>query len=86
MISTELPQNSDQLKTTLPILTKNTPLQRLKRQNSIHCNTEPVILNTSTQTVLTKNQYIQLAPQQLTQTLQLLTIYSSVYTNTFTGC
>ena len=44
--STELTQNSDPLNTTLPTLPNiNTPLPHLKRQNSVHFNTEPVILS-----------------------------------------
>ena len=56
VISTELTQDSDSLNTTLPKLPiLNTPLTRLHRQNSVHFNTEPVILNSSTQPTLTTN-------------------------------
>ena len=65
MNSTDLTQNSDPLNTTLPTLPKvNTPLPRLHRQNSVHFNTEPIILINSTQTTLTTNQNIQITPQQ----------------------
>ena len=69
--STELIQNSDPLNTTLPVLPiLNKPLPRLQRQNSVHFNTEPVILNTSTQPAPSNNQNIQLAPQQLVNSVR----------------
>ena len=55
--STELTQNSDPLKTTLSTLPNiTTPLPRLQRQNSVLFNTEPIMLNNSTQPTLTNNQ------------------------------
>ena len=63
--STGLTQNSGPLNKTLPTLPNiNTPLPRLQRQNSIHFNFEPLILNNSTQPTLTTNQTIQITPQQ----------------------
>ena len=50
MNSTELTQKSNPLNTTIPLLPNvNTPLLRLHRQNSVHFNTEPIILINSTQ-------------------------------------
>ena len=64
--STELTQNSNSLNRTIPPLTNvSTPLPRLHRQNSVHFNTEPIILNNSTQTKQGTNQSIQITPQQL---------------------
>ena len=55
--STELTQNSDSLSTTLPTLPNiNSPLPRLQKQNFVHFNTEPIILNNSTQAPPTNNQ------------------------------
>ena len=64
--STELRQNSDPLNTirsTLPNV--YTPLPRLLRQNSVHFNTEPVILNISQQPTLANNQNLHITQQQL---------------------
>ena len=48
--STELKQKSNTLNRTMPRLSNvNTPVPRLHRQNSVHFNTEPIILNNSTQ-------------------------------------
>ena len=64
--STELTQNSNPLNTTIsPLPNINTPLQRLNRQNSVHFNTEPIILNNSTQPTQGTNQTLQITPQQL---------------------
>ena len=64
--STELTQNSDPLNTTIPILSNiNTSSLRLHRQNSAHFNTEPIILNNSTQPTQGTNQNVQITPQQL---------------------
>ena len=64
--STELTQNSDPLNSTIPILPiNNTPLPLLHRQNSVHFNNEPIILNNSTQPTQGTNQNIQITPQQL---------------------
>ena len=64
--STELTQNSYPLNATLPTLPNvNTPLQRLRRQNLLHFNTEHLILNNSTQPTLSNNQNIRITPQQL---------------------
>ena len=66
MISTKLAQNSDLLNTTLPLLPNiNKTLARFQRQNSVHVNTEPDILNTSSQPASKNNQNIHLTPQQL---------------------
>ena len=66
VISTELTQNSDPLNTAMPKLPIiNTSLIRLQRQNSVQFNTEPVILNNSTQPTQGPNQKIQITPQQL---------------------
>ena len=66
MNSTELTQNSAPLNTTLPTLPNvNTPLPRLHRQNSVHFNIEPIILNNSTQPTPATNQNIPSTPQQL---------------------
>ena len=57
VISTEIAKNSNPLNTTLPTLPNvNTPLTRLHRKDSVHFNTEPFILNNSTQLKLTTNQ------------------------------
>ena len=48
-----------------PLPNVNTPLPRLHRQNSVHFNTEPIILNNSTQPTQGTNQNIQITPQQL---------------------
>ena len=62
--STELTQYFNPLKTTIPPLTNvNTPLPRLHRQNSVHFNTEPIILNNSTQPAQGTNQSIQITPK-----------------------
>ena len=46
--STELTQNSDPLNSTLSTLPNiNTPLPRVQRQNFVHFNAEPIILNNS---------------------------------------
>ena len=59
-------QNSDPLSKTIPILPNvNTPFPRLHRQNSVHFNIEPIILNNSTQPTQGTNQIIQITPQQL---------------------
>ena len=66
MNSTELTQISDLLNTTIPKLPNvNTPLPLLHRQNSVHFNTQPIILNNSTQPTHGTTQYIQITPQQL---------------------
>ena len=66
VISMELTQNTDPLNSTMPILPNvNTPLPRLRRQNSVHFNTEPNILNNSTQPTHGTNENVQIAPQQL---------------------
>ena len=66
MNSIELTQISHPLNTTIPILPNvNTHLPRLDRQNSVHFNIEPIILNNSTQPTHGKNQNIQITPQQL---------------------
>ena len=58
-------QNSNPLNTTIPPLPNvNTPIPRLHRQDSVHFNTEPVILNNSTQPTQETNQSIQITPQQ----------------------
>ena len=70
VISTELTQNSDPLHTNLPTLPiVNTPLSRLKGQNSVHFNTETVVLNNSTQPTLTN---IEITPQQLVNLVRQL--------------
>ena len=64
--STELTKNSNPLNTTiLPLPNVNTPLPRLHRQNSVHFNIQPIILNNSTQPTQGANQNIQITPQQL---------------------
>ena len=64
--STDLTQNSYLLNTTLPTLPNvNLPLQRLHRQNSVHYNSEPIILINSTQPTPATNQNFQTTPQQL---------------------
>ena len=64
--SSELTQSSDPLKTTIPILPNvNTPLPRLHRQNLVHFNTKPIILNSSIQPTQGNKQNIQITPQQL---------------------
>ena len=64
--STELTQNSNSLNTTIPPLPNvNTPLPRLHRQKSVHFNTEPIILNNSTQPTQGTTQNTQITPQQL---------------------
>ena len=79
--STELTQNSDPLNTNLPTLPNlNTPLQRLRRQNSVHFNTEPIILNNSTQSTLTTNQYIQKTPHQFVNIVRQLNSQSTQQT------
>ena len=66
VISTELTQNSNPINTTTPPLPNvNTPLLRLHRQNSVHFNTQPIILNNSTQPTHGANQNIQIPQQQL---------------------
>ena len=73
MNSTELTQNSDPINTTLPRLSNiNTPLPRLQRQDFVHFNTEPIIINNSTQPTLTNNQNIQITPQQLVNLVRQL--------------
>ena len=64
--STELTQSSDPLNTTITILPNvNTHLLRLHRQNSVHFNTKPIILNSSIQPTQGNKQNIQITPQQL---------------------
>ena len=63
--STEQTHGSDQLNTTLTIFSYDTTLPRLKRQSSIHFNTKPVILNTSTQPSSTTHQNVRLSQQQV---------------------
>ena len=71
--ATELTQNSDLINTTLPTLPNiNTPLTRLQRQNLVHSNFEPIILNNLTQRVPTTNQNIQITPQQLVSLVRQL--------------
>ena len=71
--STELTQNSDPLNRTIPTLPNvNTSLPRLHRQNSVHFNTEPIILNNSTQPTHGTNQNIQITPQQLVNIVRQL--------------
>ena len=66
MNSTELTQNSNPLNTTIPQLPNlNTPLPRLHRQNSVHFNTQPIILSNSTQPTQGANQNIQITPEHL---------------------
>ena len=73
MNSTELTTNSDPLNTTIPILPNiKTPLPRLHRQNSVHFNTEPIILNNSTEPTHGTNQNIQITPQQLVNIVRQL--------------
>ena len=98
--STELTQNSDPINTTPATLPNvNTPLSRLHRQNSVHFNTEPIILKNSTLPKQVTNQNIQITPQQLVNidrqlnSKKVTTIFkctnsllftSSVYTNAIT--
>ena len=64
--STELTQNSDPLKTNLPLLPiLNIHLKRLQRQNSVLFNNEPVILNTSTQPASTNTKNVPSTPKPL---------------------
>ena len=64
--STEFTKNSIPLNTNIPTLPNvNTPLPRLHRQNSVPFNTEPIILNNSTQPTQGTNKKIQITPQQL---------------------
>ena len=71
--STELAQNSHPLNTTIPILPNvNTTLPRLQRQNSVHFNTKPIILNNSTQPTHGTNQNIQITPQKLVKIVRQL--------------
>ena len=71
--STELTQNSDPLNTTIPPLPNvNTPLPRLYRQNSVHFNTQTVILNNSHQPTHGPNENIQITPQQLVNIVRQL--------------
>ena len=66
MNSTQLTQNSTPLNTTIPPLPNvNTPLKHLHRQNSVLFNTEPIILNNSTQPAQGTNQSIQITPHQI---------------------
>ena len=53
-----------------PLSNVNTPLPRLHRQNSVHFNTQPIILNNSTQPTQGANQNIQITPQQLVNTVR----------------
>ena len=56
----------DLIYTTPPFLANvKTSLPRSQRQNSVQLNTEPVILNTSSQPASTNNQILHLTPQQL---------------------
>ena len=76
--STELTQNSNPLNTTKPPLTKvNTPLPRLHRQNSVHLNTQPFILNNSTQPTQGANQNIEITPQQLVNMVREVILQST---------
>ena len=78
--STELTQNSNPLNTTLPPFPNiNTPLPRLHRQNSVHVNTQPIILNKSTQPTQGANQNKQITPQQLVNIVRQIKIHSEVY-------
>ena len=71
--SSELTQNSDPLNTTIPVIPNiNTPLPRLNRQNSVHFNTEPFILNSLTQPTQGTNQRIQITTQQLVNIVRQL--------------
>ena len=71
--STEITQSSDPLNTTIPHLPNvNTPLPRLNRQKSVHFNTQPVILNNSTQPTQGANQNIQITPEQLVNIVRQL--------------
>ena len=66
MNSIELTQNSNPLNTIIPPLPNvTTSLQRLHRQNSVHFNAVPIILNKSTQLTQGTNQSIQTTLQQL---------------------
>ena len=49
-----------------------TPLTRLHRQNSEHFNTQPIVLNNSTQPTQGANQNIQITPQQLVKIVRQL--------------
>ena len=76
--STELTQSSNTLNTTIPILLNvDTPLPRLHRQNSVKFNTEPIILNNSTQPTQGTNQNIQIPPQQLVNIVRQLNSQST---------
>ena len=78
MNSTELAQNSDSLKTTIPKLPNiNTLLPHLHRQNSVHFNTEPIIHNNSTQPIQETNQNIQITPQQLVNIMRQLNSHNT---------
>ena len=71
--SRELTQNSDPLNTTIPTLPNiNTLLPRLHRQNSVHFDTDPIILNNSTQPTKGTYQKIQISPQQLVNIVRQL--------------
>ena len=73
MNSTKFTQNSVPLNPTIQILPKvNTPLPRLHRQNSVHFNTEPIILNKSTQPTQGTNKNFQIAPQQIVNIVRQL--------------
>ena len=64
--STELTQIPDPLNTTIPILPNiNLLLRRLHSKSSVHLNTEPIMLNNSTQPSQGSNQNIQITPQRL---------------------
>ena len=80
-IDTESTQSSDLLNTTLPTLPNlYTPLPRLQTQNSVHFTTEPVILNNSTQPILTKNQNNQMTQQKLVSLVRQLNSQNSQHT------
>ena len=71
--STKLTQNSDPLNTTIPKLPNvNKNLPSLHRQNSVHFNTEPIVLNNSTQLTHGTNQNIQITSQQLVNIVKQL--------------
>ena len=78
MNSTELTQNLDPINTTIQILPiVNTPLPSLHRQNSLHFNTESIILNNSTQPTQGTNQNIQITPQELVNIVRQLSSQST---------
>ena len=82
--STELTQNSNPLNITIPPLPKvNTPLPRPHRQNSVHFNTQHIILNNSTQPTQGAIQNIQITPQQLVNIVRQIThkMHNKVQTN-----